>query len=210
MRGSRWPTWSEGAVGSTPTYAPTRFSVRSQSRVERPLCVHAELASSMVVPCRLGVQQVQPRALTPQHLLQSHAPPARSTCSAVFPTVSCPPALPTPRFVLPRPTLRQPILWPVVHHAATYVVAVYSLDRHTAAVVTSVSATTWWSESHESQSRGTANIEKGMCQGDEMRSLARAWSSVIQCGHSRSTSATPRQLTYYRNSGELRGTLHPH
>lgn len=39
MSGRRWPTCSEGAVGSTPTYAPIRFSVNSQSSVWRPLCL---------------------------------------------------------------------------------------------------------------------------------------------------------------------------
>lgn len=37
MRGRRCPTCNEGAVGSTPTYTPMRFSVSSQSSVWRPL-----------------------------------------------------------------------------------------------------------------------------------------------------------------------------
>lgn len=38
MNGRRWPTWSDGAVGSTPTYAPMGFSVSTQSSVFRSLC----------------------------------------------------------------------------------------------------------------------------------------------------------------------------
>src|SRR6478752_47921 len=37
MNGSRCPTCIEGAVGSTPTYAPISFCVRSQSSCSRPL-----------------------------------------------------------------------------------------------------------------------------------------------------------------------------
>ena len=39
IKGSRCPRCIDGAVGSTPTYAPTRFSINSRSRSSRSLVV---------------------------------------------------------------------------------------------------------------------------------------------------------------------------
>jgi hypothetical protein len=154
MSGRRWPTCSEGAVGSTPTYAPMRFSVRSQSSVCRPLwCVS-------IVSCQSG-----PHALTPQHPSQSHALQARLAYSAVPPTLFCPPAPAMLHCVRPHPTLLQPIFSPVVHHAPACAVSVYNAGIHIAGSVTNISAWTSLSVCHESRAQRLVNIEKGRCQG---------------------------------------------
>jgi hypothetical protein len=49
MNGTKWPTWREGAVGSTPTYAPTRRSVSKWSRSSRVLDARQQFRSLSIL-----------------------------------------------------------------------------------------------------------------------------------------------------------------
>lgn len=73
-------------------------------------------------------------------------------------------------FVLPHRPLLQPILGHCLQelqHAPTCAVSVRSGDRHTAAVVTSVSATTWLSGSHESRCGGMRDVKRACANMDD-------------------------------------------
>lgn len=180
-------------MGSTPTYALTRFSVSSQSSACRPL------KNLSIVPYHI---ERQPRALTLQRPSRSPALPEDSTCSALRPLLSCPPFPAMRPVVMLHWDLAAPILsMAFVCRSPTCVVSVCTADRHTVVAVIDVSARTSLLCSHGSRRRGTGIVDAPRLK---MRSLVKARSSQTNAAF---PSATPRHLTPCRDSTQLT-TLH--